>query len=191
MFGASSPNVGGFAELRVSEEIVRAERKEATLDVEIFDDGTNAGLRVLEPVTLEFSNGTLVQFLAQERAIRRDRQGKLRSHANLPVRITPQNAGLIVPMEQPSNLGNEIRYYSLPEAPKFASGIAAQSRSLRLELLSPTQEELGLSQLEFGRSRLEAKPKGPIAMGRFKLRVRVSHAIGVNSIRNRFIRIEP
>lgn len=191
IFGSNSPNVGGFAELSVTEPIVRAERQEATLDIEIFDDGTKAGLRILKPVALEFSNGTRVQFLAQERMIRRDRAGKLRSHGNLPVEITPQNAGLIVPMEQESRLNNNVRYYPLPDAPEVPPGTALQSRSFRLELLSPTQAELGFAHLEFGRSRLDANPTGPIAMGRFQVRVRVSHAIGFTTVRNRFIRIEP
>lgn len=182
-FGFSARNIGGFAEITSSERIVKAESREVTVPLEIFDDGSQAGLRILDQAAVEFSDGARFEFLAQERKIGRNRQGKLRSQVALPVAIGNGHAGMI------SSGWNYT--YSLPDAPPPVPGIPPHTITNRLEFLSPTQEELGITRLEWGTDVREAKPEGPLRVGRFQVRVRVTHAVGFTTVRNRFIRIEP
>lgn len=183
IYGFRSPDIGQIAEILDSRPLLREEEQEADLEIEIYDTGTDAGVRVLKPLVFTFSDQARVTFKAEVRKVGRSRQGKLSGSINLPVGVMRGYAGLFLAPDL-------IRQHDLVwrrDRPMAKQGATAS----RIEIIAPDLGELGISRVQLAGDDVVAVPTRPLAIGRHRLRIRVAHAVGITEARRHFVRMEP
>jgi hypothetical protein len=183
VYGFRSPDIGQIAEILDAKPLLREEEQEADLEIEIYDTGTDAGVRVLKPLVFTFSDQARVAFKAEVRKVGRSRQGKLSGSINLPVGITRGYAGLFLAPDLIQQHDLPLR----PGKPMPKQGATAT----RIEIIAPNLGDLGISRVQMAGDDVVTVPTRPLAIGRHRLRIRVAHAVGVTDAKRHFVRMEP
>lgn len=189
LYAFESAGESGFAD--VYTPMYREEFETRVLEIDL--DISAQGVAVLNPQTIRFSDQAEIDIPARTRALSKSRKGEVRPFVGFSFTFTRGFAGALSGTSRtPGYLGGGPAFSIDDTMKNGGPGVPlsdTDSSGNRVELLSPTLEEMGIARLQFGVFELKATPTKPLAFGRHRLKIRIRHRMASTLVRRRFVRI--
>lgn len=184
-------NPSGFVETYSPTYRNEEQTREIEIDIEISADKVT----VLRPVFTQFGDQASVEIPARARPLAKDRQGKPRPFLGLPFVFTAGFMGGLAGGNRGVGLSLMMPMWPTEARPARDDGSNANRKRMDssgnlLELVSPSLEELGVTRLQLGIYEMTSNTTRPLAIGRHRLKFRMTHTMRSNLIRRRYVRIE-